>query len=115
MKFSQGIMTIPEYGFYNVYSQVFFQADTPGLDVHLVHYVYLFRKMRSKREHKYILLRGFATRPTHTVGQQAFFTTNAFGVFRLLPGDRLAIGVDPTHLSLISYAESATYFGAYMI
>lgn len=107
-------MTIPEYGFYNVYSQVFFQADTPGLDVHLVHYVYLFRKSRSN-ELKYIILRGFATKAVHTQGGQSFFTTHCSGVFRLLKGDKLAVGVDPTHLPLISYAESATYFGAYMI
>lgn len=46
---------------------------------------------------------------------QAFYTTNAGGVFRLEVGDRIAIGVDPTHLTLISYAESTTFFGAYMI
>lgn len=113
-------MTIPEYGFYNVYSQVFFQADTPGLDIHLVHYVYLFRKVRNGKERKYIILRGFATR-VDKVGEnkdninQYFFTTHASGVFRLSAGDRLAVGVEKDHLKLISYGESTTYFGAYMI
>lgn len=116
IKFSQGIITIKEYGFYHVYSSVFFQADQAGIDPHLCHYVYFFRKQQtSKDSRKYIILRGFATTPKHTEAGQAFYTTTASGVFRLMPGDQLAIGVDPVHLPLISYAESATYFGAYMI
>ena len=116
IKFNKGIMTIEKDGFYNVYSQIFFHADEPGIDPHLVHYVYLFRKHRSRKEvTKYIILRGFITRPEHVRAGQGFYTTNAAGVFRLMPGDQLAVGVDPVHMGLISYADSATFFGAYMI
>jgi len=116
IQFSQGLITIKEYGFYHVYSQVFFQADEPGVDPHLCHYVYFFRQHRNNKDStKYIILRGFATKPEHVRAGQGFYTTNAAGVFRLMPGDQLAVGVDPVHIPLISYAESATFFGAYMI
>lgn len=109
-KFKKGIITIPKYGFYHIYSQIFFQHDEKKLDPMLVHYVYLFRNTE-----KWILMQSYVTKPEHTRGGQAFFTTNTGGVFRLLEGDQIAIGVDPEHLTLISYAESTTYFGAYLV
>ena len=116
IQFKKGIITIKEYGFYHIYSQVFFQADEEGIDPHLCHYVYHFRKHRYNPDStKYIILRGFSTKPDHVPRGQGFYTTSANGVFRLMEGDQLAIGVDPAHMPLISYAESATFFGAYMI
>ncbi|XP_066933462.1 uncharacterized protein [Clytia hemisphaerica] len=116
IQFKKGIITIKEYGFYHIYSQVFFQADEEGIDPHLCHYVYHFRKHRYNPDStKYIILRGFSTKPNHVPNGQGFYTTSANGVFRLMEGDQLAIGVDPAHMPLISYAESATFFGAYMI
>lgn len=60
-------------------------------------------------------MQSYVSKPDHTKSNQAFFTTNTGGVFRLLQGDKIALGVDPIHLPLISYAESTTYFGAYLI
>lgn len=114
--FDKGFITIKEHGYYNVYSQVFFQADVEGIDPHLCHYVYFFRKHKGDIDYvKYIILRGYSSKPEHVPKGQSFYTTNANGVFHLMPGDKLALGVDPVHLPLISYAESATFFGAYMI
>lgn len=116
MDFSKGFITINEHGYYHVYSQVFFQADEEGIDPHLCHYVYFFRKHKGDTDFtKYIILRGYSSKPKHVPNGQGFYTTNANGVFHLMPGDKLALGVDPAHLPLISYAESATFFGAYMI
>ena len=114
--FTKGFITIKEHGYYHVYSQVFFQADEEGIDPHLCHYVYFFRKHKFDTDYtKYIILRGYSSKPQHVPNGQGFYTTNANGVFHLMTGDKLALGVDPVHLPLISYAESATFFGAYMI
>jgi len=106
-----GLLTIPKYGFYNVYSQVFFNHDESGIDPVLTHYVYL----KKNNGHIWIILRGYATKPQHVKGNQGFYTTNANGLFRLQKGDQLAIGVDDSQIPLVSYDESATFFGAYMV
>ena len=59
--FFTGIITIPKYGFYHIYSQIFFQHDEQELNPMLVHYVYLFR-----REEKWILMQSYVSKPEHT-------------------------------------------------
>lgn len=111
----KGIITIPEDGFYNVYAQIFFQADFDPLvfkdmDRILVHYVYLFRG-----DKKFIYSRSYATKAEHTSSNRAFHTTFTSSVFRLFKGDQLAVGVEPEYLSYIEYVESTSYFGAYQV
>ena len=105
-----GKLTVPEHGFYFVYSQVFFQADDKNMDPVLIHYVYLFRK-----NSKFVILRGYTTKPVHTQNDQGFYTTHASGLFRLMKDDILAVGVSEEHLGFVAYDESATNFGAFKI
>lgn len=110
MKYKDGILTINTRGIYNVYSQVYFQGDVPDLESVMVQYVYLFRNSE-----KWVILRGVATKPDHTYDNQAFYSTYCSGIFKLFPGDKIAVGVFEDHKTLISYDESITYYGAYLI
>ena len=69
IRYKDGIITIPKYGFYHIYSQIFFQHDERELDPMLVHYVYLFR-----REEKWIIMQSYVSKPDHTrEGQVSLF------------------------------------------
>ncbi|XP_047129996.1 uncharacterized protein LOC101238716 isoform X1 [Hydra vulgaris] len=107
---NNGRLSVPEHGFYYVYSQVFFQADDKKMDPVLTHYVYLFRK-----NSKFVILRGYATKAVHIQNDQGFYTTYASGLFRLMKDDIIAIGVSEEHLGFVDYDESATSFGAFKV
>ena len=109
MRYDQdGELIIPVKGHYYVYSQIYFQV-TDNSTSFMIHFMYRTTSKGSKT----IIMRSIGSRCRARRAKHYLFSGYQGGVFFLNEGDKLAVGVSEPQV--ISTAESASFFGAFLI
>ncbi|XP_066291744.1 tumor necrosis factor ligand superfamily member 10-like [Branchiostoma lanceolatum] len=118
MKYRGGNLVIPTDGLYYIYSQLSYRflnenpeenTDKEANTFQLIHYTY---KQSSYPEPQLIMK---SSRSTCWSKRTEFglYTSFQGGVFRLEKGDKVSVSV--SNAQMISFDESSTFFGAFMI
>lgn len=107
MQHINGDLIIPKRGRYYVYSQLYFRSnkDQP----HLVHFMH-HTPVNGTRV---VLMRSITTRCKNN--QLHLFSSYQGGVFQLQTGDKLTVGISKSVMNGLIMADTASFFGAFMI
>lgn len=106
MQYENGELVIPASGRYYVYSQLYFQVEDDR--AYMIHYVHLNRTGTLQ-----VMMRSIASR--YRKAKTFLFSSYQGGVFELQSGDHLLIAVSEDNTHQIATAESATFFGAFLV
>jgi len=108
MQYENGELIIPQSGRYYVYSQLYFQVedDRP----HMIHFVHLNRNGTQQA-----IMRSVSSRCRAKKAKTFLYSSYQGGVFELENGDHIFVGVSEGNTKSISTAESASFFGAFLV
>ena len=110
MQHVNGQLVIPKQGRYFVYSHVYFNSlDDKSYLIHFVHHYPV------NTTQDLVIMRSVATKCQDMKSKVFLFSSYQGGVFELKNGDRLAVGVSEGNSKSVSAADTASYFGAFMI
>lgn len=108
MQYRNGELIIPLSGRYYIYSQLYFQDEDDR--AHLVHFVHL-----SRNGTQTIIMRSVSSRCRAKKSRTFLYSSYQGGVFDLLNGDHILVGVSEDNTGSVSTGESASFFGAFLV
>ncbi|KAI8508409.1 tumor necrosis factor (ligand) super, member [Branchiostoma belcheri] len=116
MKYGGGHIHVPMDGLYYVYSQLYFRYMKGGDDTrkHMQMLHYTFKRSDTYRVPQE-LMKSARTKCWSRHADYGLLSTYQGGVFRLRRGDRLYVAVSNNNVDLVSFEETGSYFGAFLI
>ena len=109
MQYENGGLVIPRDGQYYIYSQLYFQMEND--QEYMIHFVHLNRTGTQQK----VIMRSVSTRCRPKKDNTFLYSSYQGGVFQLQNGDHILVGVSDGNTDSISPADSASFFGAFLV